>query len=107
MASSSPVLVLVPGAFGTPPGFDRLLLPLLERAGITSHPRPYPSCDPSATDLATASCARDIASLRDDVKDVVIPAHSYGGVVAGAAAKGLDVRARRDQGKTTAVVGLI
>lgn len=112
-SSISPVLVLVPGAFGTPSGFDPLL-PLLERVGIGTHPGPYPSCDP--VDPAAASCTRDIASLRNDVllplldeqqRDVVLLAHSYGGVVGGAAAKDLDPITRRVQGKNTAVVGLI
>lgn len=112
-SSKTPVLVLVPGAFGTPAGFNQLL-PFLERASVTTYPGAYPSCDPP--DPAAATCARDIASLRDNVlvplldeqqRDVVLLAHSYGGVVGGAAAKGLDVRTRGAQGKTTAVVGLI
>ncbi|KXX73310.1 Pyrethroid hydrolase [Madurella mycetomatis] len=113
MPSSNPVLVLVPGAFGTPAGFDKLL-PYLSEGGVTTHPGPYPSCNPS--DPATATCAEDISWIRNNVlfplldqqqKDVVILAHSYGGVVGGAAAKGLDVQTRKAQGKTTAVVGLI
>lgn len=59
---------------------------------------------------------KDINSLRENVilplieqqgKDVVILAHSYGGVVAGGAAKGLDKPTRGSQGHTTGVVGLI
>lgn len=108
-----PVVVLVPGAFGTPAGYEKLL-PYLNEAGISTHPGPYPSCDPA--DPLTANCPDDIASLRDNVllpliddqqKDVVILAHSYGGVVAGGAAKNLDKQARKAQGQAGGVIGLI
>jgi pimeloyl-ACP methyl ester carboxylesterase len=112
-STSSPIVVIVPGAFGTPDGFHKVV-PFLNQAGIETHPGPYPSCNPS--DPAEATCANDIASLRNNVlfplldqqqRDIVILAHSYGGVVGGAAAKGLDIPTRKAQGKTTAVVGLI
>lgn len=112
-SAQSPVIVLVPGAFGTPAGFDKLL-PYLNSSGITTRPGPYPSCSPA--DPAEATCANDIAWLRDNVlvslleeeqRDVVVLAHSYGGVVAGGAVKGLDYPTRSAQGKTAGVVGLI
>lgn len=107
-----PTLVLVPGAFGTPAGYDKLL-PHFEQAGLTTIPGPYPSCDP--VDPASATASKDIESLRQSVllplieqgKDVVILAHSYGGVVAGGAAKSLDKPTRKSQGYAAGVVGLI
>ena len=108
-----PVIVIVPGAFGTPQGFEKLL-PYLTKAGYTTHPGSYPSCNPS--DPAKVSSSQDIAFLRDHVllpllneqgKDVVIIAHSYGGVVAGGAAKELAKGTRRAQGRSTGVIGLI
>ncbi|KAJ5287688.1 Alpha/Beta hydrolase protein [Penicillium angulare] len=108
-----PVIVIVPGAFGTPEGFDGLK-PYLTKAGYTTHSGAYPSCNPS--DPANVSSAQDIAFLRNNVllpllneegKDVVIIAHSYGGVVAGGAAKELSKETRRAQGQGTGVVGLI
>ena len=107
-----PVIVLVPGAFGTPSGFDKLL-PHLKDAGFSTHPGPYPSCNPP--DPATATCQDDITSLRDNVllplvqqgQDVVVVAHSYGGVVAGGAAKGLDKQTREAQGQSGSIIGLI
>jgi pimeloyl-ACP methyl ester carboxylesterase len=107
-----PVIVLVPGAFGTPEGFKRLL-PHLIKAGYSTHPGSYPSCNPS--DAAKVSSSQDIAFLRDNIllplldqgKDVVIIAHSYGGVVAGGAAKELAKETRRAQGQHTGVIGLI
>jgi pimeloyl-ACP methyl ester carboxylesterase len=110
--SSLPTLVLVPGAFGTPAGYKKLL-PYFEDAGFTTIPGPYPSCDP--VDPASATAPKDIESLRQSVllplieqgKDVVILAHSYGGVVAGGAAKSLDKPTCLSQGYVAGVVGLI
>lgn len=45
-------------------------------------------------------------SLLNKGKDVVILAHSYGGVVAGGAAKSLDKPTRKSQGYAAGVVGL-
>lgn len=109
-STSLPIILLVPGAFGTPAGYDPIL-PYLKEAGFTTHPGPYPSLNPS--DPSTATCAKDIASLRDDVlrplieqgNDVIILAHSFGGVIASSAAKGLDKQAR--EGQAGGVVGLI
>lgn len=111
--SSSPVIVLVPGAFGTPAGYDKLL-PYLTEAGFSTRPGPYPSCNP--VDPSTATAPKDIASMRENVllplieqekKDIVIVAHSYGGLVAGSAAKDLDKPTRQAQGQAGGVIGLI
>ncbi|KAK8087235.1 alpha/beta-hydrolase [Apiospora phragmitis] len=111
--ASSPVLVLCPGAFGGPDGFNKLL-PFLSEAGIATQPGGYPSCNPP--DPTQATCAADIAHLRDNVllpildqqqRDVVLLAHSYGGVVGGAASKGLDKQTRAAQGHPTSIIGLI
>ncbi|ETS80442.1 hypothetical protein PFICI_07971 [Pestalotiopsis fici W106-1] len=110
--SSKPEIVIVPGAFGTPAGFDKLAKHL-HAAGLTTHGAAYPSCNP--TDPATASSARDIAHVRDHVllplldagKHVVVLVHSYGGVVGGAAARGLDRPSRAAAGLEGGVVGLI
>ncbi|KAI2634437.1 Alpha/Beta hydrolase protein [Xylaria nigripes] len=106
--SSRPVIVLAPGACGTPEAF-RYLLPYLD--GFEIHPHHNLSCN--ASDPFTASCANDIAALRrsllsllDQQKDVIIIAHSYGGTVAGGAAKDLDKDTRMAQKHTAAVVGL-
>ncbi|KAF4122760.1 hypothetical protein GMORB2_7067 [Geosmithia morbida] len=111
-SNSSPVIVLVPGAFGTPSGFDQIL-PYLRDAGFSTRPGAYPSCDPP--NPATATCADDIAHLRNDVllpllqegQDIVVLVHSYGGVVGGGAAKGLDKASRQSQGLPGGVIGLI
>ena len=112
-SKNTPIILLVPGAFGTPSGFESLL-PYLEESGFTTHAGSYPSCNP--TDPSTATCMNDITSLRNNVllpllttepKDIVIIAHSYGGVVAGAAAKDLDKGSREAQGQAGGIIGLI
>ncbi|KAI8944589.1 Alpha/Beta hydrolase protein [Xylaria longipes] len=104
-----PIVVLVPGAFGTPAGFDKMI-PHLN--GLQTHPGAYPSSNPP--DPMNASCSDDISALRstflsllDQQRDLVVLAHSYGGVVAGGAAKDLDKDSRKAEGHTSAVVGLI
>ncbi|KAI0468436.1 Alpha/Beta hydrolase protein [Xylaria cf. heliscus] len=104
-----PLVVIVPGAFGTPAGFDKMI-PYLN--GLQTRPGGYPSCNPP--DPMNANCSDDIAALRstlisllDQQRDLVILAHSYGGIVAGGAAKDLDRDRRNAQGYTSAVIGLI
>lgn len=108
-----PLIILVPGAFGTPESFGPLL-PHLREAGYHTHPGPYASSNP--TDPSAATCANDIGSLRNGVllplldklqKDVVILAHSYGAIVASGAAKGLDKATRAGNGQSHGVIGLI
>ena len=64
MPSSLPVLVLVPGAFGIPEGFAKLL-PYLAEADITTQPGGYRNADPEDPTIAT--CANDIGYLCDHV----------------------------------------
>ncbi|KAI1820726.1 Alpha/Beta hydrolase protein [Xylaria intraflava] len=108
-SSNHPVILIVPGAFGTPAGFDKLA-PHLD--GLQTHPGAYPSCN--HPDPLNATCAADITAVRsiilsllDQQRDVVILAHSYGGVVAGGAAKDLDRETRKAQDHSSAVVGLV
>lgn len=112
-SQNTPLILLVPGAFGTPDGYGPLL-PYLKEAGFTTHPGPYASSNP--TDPSAATCAGDIASLRDGTlrplieeqqKDVVILAHSYGAIVASGAAKGLDKKTRSSEGLAGGIIGLI
>lgn len=77
-----------------------------------THPGPYARSNP--TDPSVATCANDIASLRDvllplvqEEKDVVIFAYSFGGIIAGGAAKGLDKQTRKSQGQAGGVIGLV
>lgn len=112
-SQNQPLILLVPGAFGTPESFGPLL-PHLKEAGYETHPGPYASSNPP--DPSAATCANDIASLHDGLllplldqqkRDVVILAHSYGAIVASGAAKGLDKPTRASNGHPGGVIGLI
>ncbi|KAI1320763.1 alpha/beta-hydrolase [Xylariaceae sp. FL0255] len=102
-------LILVPGAFGTPGGFEKIIPHIGE---LQTYPGSYPSCDPP--DALNANCSDDIKTLRstllsllDQGKNLIVLAHSYGGVVAGGAIKDLDPLSRKARGYASAVVGLI
>lgn len=80
-STKTPVILLVPGAFGTPDGYAPLL-PYVKDAEFTTNPGPYASSYPA--DPSAATCAGDIKSLRDGIlrplieeqqEDVVILAH--------------------------------
>lgn len=110
--SARPTILLLAGAFGTPSCFDRLL-PHFEQAGYPTLPAPYPSSYPA--DPPGVSCQADIAHVRDAIlrpaiedrhQHVLVLAHSYGGIVAGAA-KGLDAASRQAQGQPGGVVGFV
>ncbi|KAI1310168.1 Alpha/Beta hydrolase protein [Xylaria venustula] len=111
-STSLPTIVLVPGACGKPDGFDPII-PYPREAGFTTHPGPYPSCDP--VDPPAATCENDILSLRNNVllpllerkRHIIILAHSYGGVVAGDAVKDLAKVTRSTEGYAAGIVGLI
>lgn len=111
--TSSPLILLIPGAFGTADGFEALA-PYLAEAGLSTFPVSYPSSNPE--DPSTATCQNDIATVREKVfvplidqqhKDVVVIAHSYGGVVGGAAALGFDKVSRQARGQAGGIIGLI
>lgn len=108
-----PTIVLVAGAFGTPASFDRLL-PFFKAEGFATVAAPYPSSNPP--EPSNASCEADIVHVRDNViqplvekehRQLVILAHSYGGIVAAGAAKGFDYATRRSQGLAGGVSGLV
>ncbi|GAP93052.1 putative pyrethroid hydrolase [Rosellinia necatrix] len=107
-----PTILLVPGAFGKPEAFDPIL-PYLEKAGFVTRAGPYPSFNPA--DPYATTYENDTIFLHDNVllplleqrKDVIVLAHSYGGVVAAGAVKDLDKQARRAEGHVTGVIGLI
>ncbi|KAF2726504.1 prolyl aminopeptidase-like protein [Polyplosphaeria fusca] len=107
-----PTILFFAGAFADPSCFDTLS-EHLRKAGYPTTYAYVPSLNP--TDLTTVSCSQDaqvtrknhILPLLDEGKDVVIFAHSYGGVVGGAAAAGLSKASRSAAGKLGGVIGLL
>lgn len=107
---SKPVIVIVPGAWHRPKHYQKVNDGLqkfqYEAVGVT-----LPSVDskpPLASWDKDAEAVRDVilASLNAD-KDVIVIAHSYGGVVMSEAVKGLGKKAREEQGLKAGVVRLI
>ena len=112
MASTKPMVLVIPGAWHPPIAYA----PILDALGISAldaDVATLPSFNPR--DHFTPACTADakavrekILSLLDDAtRDVLLLIHSYGGIPAGGAAHGLSKRARAREGKTTGVVGLI
>ena len=71
-----------------------------------------PSCNPP--DATSTTCAKDADAVRDAIlplldedKDVLVIAHSYGGIPAGGAAYGLSTGQRKKEGKKGGVIGLV
>lgn len=108
-----PTLLLVPGAFHAATYFDEFV-PYLERLGysvtVTSHPSfnpPEGTTHTPDTDTEYLRTTHLIPLIEDEGKDVVILVHSYGGIVAGAAAAGYSKTTRAKEGKKGGVLGLV
>jgi pimeloyl-ACP methyl ester carboxylesterase len=107
---SKPVIVIVPGAWHRPKHYQRINDGLqkfqYEAVGVT-----LPSVDskpPLTSWDKDAKAAREvILKSLDAGKDVIVIAHSYGGVVMSEAVKGLGKKAREEQGLRAGVVRLI
>ncbi|KAL2842646.1 alpha/beta-hydrolase [Aspergillus pseudodeflectus] len=110
-ATKKPIFVLVPGASQNPAHYA-YLLHLLQSAGYGVSTGLLPSI--GATGPVTASNDADYVRNRLllpllDVgnQDVILISHSYSGMPASAAARGLGPAERRAAGKSTAVLGQI
>lgn len=110
-SASHPTLVLVPGSFSKSEFYDPVILPLREK-GYDIHaldppcyPRSYKKGTPSPSMYDDAKFVNEVVEkLADEGKDVVLLAHSYGGVPASESLKGVTKKERKQQGKTGGVV---
>ncbi|KAL9083353.1 MAG: hypothetical protein Q9165_008553 [Trypethelium subeluteriae] len=109
--SANTTIIIVPGAWHPPPVYDGLVSRLNSASYDAFVPR-LPSCDSS--DPADATCSKDADAVRsailhhlDEGKDVLVLAHSYGGIPAGGAARGLSKAHRQKEGKKGGVIGLV
>jgi pimeloyl-ACP methyl ester carboxylesterase len=96
-----PQIVVIPGAWHGPIYFEKLQS-MLEKAGYTIHVRQLAS---TGNSQPVKSLDDDIALVRSlveeaigDGNDVVVVAHSYGGIVAGSALEGLGKAQREAAG---------
>lgn len=108
---SKPTIIFVHGAWHTPEHFEPLKQ-VLKSHGYTSRVAALPSTTiDGAPPPADIRC--DVVAVKDVIEDVlshganalVVP-HSYGGIVAMSAVKGLDEKGRQAMGKTSHVVGI-
>lgn len=107
---SKPVIVIVPGAWHRPQHYKYIIEGLqkfhYEAVGVTlptvdSNP-PLTSWDKDAEAVRT-----EILKHLDAGKDIIVIAHSYGGLVMSEAVRGLGKKAREEQGLKTSVLRLI
>ncbi|KAK7044421.1 AB hydrolase-1 domain-containing protein [Favolaschia claudopus] len=110
MASSKPTIIIIPGSFSPASQYSAVTTDLeshgydvhaidLETVGRRDTP-------PSMYDDA-AKLAALITKLADEGKDVVLVPHSYGGVVACEASKGLAKSVREQEGKRGGVARIV
>jgi alpha-beta hydrolase superfamily lysophospholipase len=102
-----PQIVVIPGAWHGPIYFEKLQS-MLEKAGYTIHVRQLAS---TGNSQPVKSLDDDIALVRSlveeaigDGNDVVVVAHSYGGIVAGSALEGLGKTQREAAGLRGGIV---
>lgn len=120
MATSAPPKVsflIVPGSFSTPQAYAALIA-RLQSQGYEARATELLSANdgtrmpPATGDDDAAHIRREVLSLLDGEtaaapSNVVLAAHSYGGMPTTSALRGLDRAHRAAQGKTTAVVGIV
>ncbi|KAL6711733.1 hypothetical protein ACN47E_004667 [Coniothyrium glycines] len=111
--SASATLVLVPGSFSESEMYDPVVLPLRQKGYeiYVLDPPCYPKNYKPNTGIAPPSMYDDakfiagqVEKLSDEGKEVVLLAHSYGGVPATESLKSLTLKERKAQGKPGGVV---
>lgn len=105
-----PTFVFSLGAWLTPVVFDAVR-GRLDTLGYPSECPAHPSigAEPPSLTLEddVASLRRVLTTLADEGKDIVLVAHSYGGVVASTASEGLVKHVRAESGKLGGIVKVV
>jgi hypothetical protein len=107
---AKPVIVLVPGAFCPAHMYDMIVSGAAEK-GVQVDALDMPSVGPRDGPLPTmyddaAFIASHVTRLADSGKDVILLAHSYGGVPTTQSTKGLTKKERAANGKKGGIVRL-
>ncbi|OPB36366.1 hypothetical protein A0O28_0054450 [Trichoderma guizhouense] len=109
-SSLKPHILIIPGAWYPASNLDTFI-ESLEAAGYSAEAFSLPSFNTSGVSVQDDEDRVKVllTSLIDNGKDVIILAHSYGGLVAAEviANPGLDKRAREAQGSKGGVVGIV
>jgi pimeloyl-ACP methyl ester carboxylesterase len=107
---TAPTFVFSLGAWVVPAVFDATRS-RLEALGFPSECPAHPSigAEPPSKTLAddTASLRDVLTKLADEGRDLIVVAHSYGGVVASSSVEGLNKAARTAEGKAGGVVKMV
>lgn len=109
--SSLPTIVLVHGAWHTPPNYQTYI-DALQKEGFKVHCPRLPSCSgispPTATLSDDVTCIRQtVQSLVETGERVLMVMHSYGGAVATSALDGLSLAERKAAGQPGGVIHLL
>jgi hypothetical protein len=108
--SSKPAIVIVPGSFAPPELYNGVAEPLRTKGyelsianlkTVGKKPGPLPTIYDDA-----AAIAEEVTKFADEGKDVVIIAHSYGGIPTSEAVKGLTKAQREKEGKKGGIIRL-
>ncbi|KAJ7640667.1 Alpha/beta hydrolase fold-1 [Mycena polygramma] len=107
---TKPTIIIIPASF-TPLFFYNAVIAEFETHGYSVHGIELETVGrrekpPSMYDDA-AKVASRVTQLADEGKDVVLVAHSYGGLVACESAKGLAKSAREEEGKRGGVMWIV
>lgn len=109
--AAKPTIVISHGAWHPPAVYEGFISKLKDASYDALIPT-LPSLD--NPDPTSATCAKDADAVRaailpllDEGKDVIVLAHSYGGIPAAGAAHGLSVETRKKQGQKGGVIGLV
>ena len=112
---AKPSIILVPGSFSLPEFYDTVFEPVRAKGydirglhkptvGLSAG-KPRPGAPPTMYDDADY-IAGEIGKLADEGKDVVVVAHSYGGVPTSQSTKGLGKEERQKAGKKGGIVNI-
>jgi hypothetical protein len=109
--STKPTILLVPGACHTPNHFSSLIIHL-NTTGYPTTTVSLPSVNSSTPNeesvIKDGLCIRStLEALLDEGKDVILAAHSYGGIPSSVAAKGLMKVERDGQGKKGGIIAQV
>ncbi|KAF7361461.1 hypothetical protein MSAN_01179200 [Mycena sanguinolenta] len=110
MTTAKPTIIIIPGSFSTLRGYEAVI------SGLESYGYPVHGIEletvgvrkkaPGLYDDA-AKVAALASQLAEEGKDVVLVPHSYGGLVASEAAKGLAKSVREKEGKKGGIVRIV
>jgi hypothetical protein len=111
MSITRPTIVIVPGAWQLPAGFD-LLLEQLRASGTRTEIVPLLSVGGAETPLKGLSddvtaVRKTVETLANEGQEIVLLCHSYGGVVGSCAVEGLDIVSRGKEGKEGGVLLIV